>query len=221
MNHKIWDVVENDFVVIDPTSPTPREEEKLQFNDIAINTLYDALDIKVFEQIKYLERAHEVWTRLEESYEGTKAVKSAKLFILKDKLVSICKMVSIPEMFHRLQVIINDLKSLGEKVEDKDFSHEFLRCLPSRFDTLVTILVRDGLETMTPNQLLGDVVTQDTYHAKRDGVPQEEEKKKKGIAFKATTSSKSKGKIRKEESSDEASISSQDDEDEEVALFVR
>jgi hypothetical protein len=29
MNIKIWDVVENDFVVIDPTNSTAREEEKL------------------------------------------------------------------------------------------------------------------------------------------------------------------------------------------------
>ncbi|XP_066341339.1 uncharacterized protein [Miscanthus floridulus] len=128
MNQKIWDVVENDFVVINPNNPTANEEEKLQFNDIAVNTLYDALDVKVFEQIKDLERAHDVWTRLEESYEGTKAVKSAKLYILKEK-ISNFKMQegeSIPEMFHCLEVIVNDLKSLGEKVEDKDFSHKFL-----------------------------------------------------------------------------------------------
>ena len=156
MNRKVWEVVEKDFAVIDPTNPTPREEEKLQFNDIALNTLYDAFDIKVFEQIKDLEFAHDVWTRLEESYEGTKAVKSAKLFILKEKLTSF-KMQeneSIPEMFHRLQVIINDLKRLGEKVEDKDFSHKFLRCLPVRFVMLVTFLVRTNLDTMTPTQIL-------------------------------------------------------------------
>jgi hypothetical protein len=28
-----------------------------------------------------------------------------------------------PEMFPRLESIVNDLKGLGEKVEDKDFSH--------------------------------------------------------------------------------------------------
>jgi hypothetical protein len=61
---------------------------------------------------------------------------------------------SVPEMFHRLQVLVNDLKAFGEEVKDKDFSHKFLRCLPSRFGTLVTILVRSGLDTMTPNQLL-------------------------------------------------------------------
>ena len=69
---------------------------------------------------------------------------------------------SVPEMFHRLQVLVNDLKALGEKVEDKDFSHKFLRCLPTRFGMLVTLLVRSGLDTMTPNQVLVDVMTDDT-----------------------------------------------------------
>ena len=38
-------------------------------------------------------------------------------------------------------MLVNDLKALGEKMEDKDFFYEFLRCLPSRFGTLITILV--------------------------------------------------------------------------------
>ena len=67
-------------------------------------------------------------------------------------------------MFHRLQVLVNDLKALGEEVKDKDFSHKFLRYLPSRFGTLVvTILVRNGLDTITPNQVLEDIMTDDTW----------------------------------------------------------
>jgi hypothetical protein len=82
---------------------------------MALNTFYNAIDSKVFEQIKDYERANEVWKRLEEIYEGTLAVKSAKLYIRKDKLIRF-KMKddqSIPKMFHRLQVIVNDLKALG------------------------------------------------------------------------------------------------------------
>ena len=94
--------------------------------------------------------------KLEESFEGTQAVKGAKAYILKEKFASF-KMKedeSVPEVFHRLQVLINDLKALGEEVKDNDFSHKFLRCLPLRFGTLVTILVRSSLDTMTPNQVL-------------------------------------------------------------------
>jgi hypothetical protein len=80
-------------------------------------------------------------------------VKSAKLYMLKDKLSNF-KMKnneSIPEIFYRLQVIINDLKSLGEKMKDEDFSHKFLMCLPKRFKTLRTIIFRGGLKDVTPN----------------------------------------------------------------------
>ena len=51
-------------------------------------------------------------------------LKGAKAYILKEKFTSF-KMKedeSVPEMFHRLQVLINDLKALGEEVKDKDFA---------------------------------------------------------------------------------------------------
>jgi hypothetical protein len=103
--------------------------------------------------MKNIEIAHDAWKKLEESFEGTQVVKGAKAYILKEKFASF-KMKddeSIPEMFHRFQVLVNDLKALGEEVKDNDFSHKFLRCLPSRFSTLVTIQVRSGLDIMTPN----------------------------------------------------------------------
>ena len=108
---------------------------------------------------------------------------------------------SIPEMFHRLQVIVNDLKNLGEKVNDDDVSH-----LPPRFETLRLIIIRGGLKDITPNHVLGDVMTQETYHVEREGVDQDDENKKKSVAFKAATSSKSKGKAKKEESSEYESL---------------
>jgi hypothetical protein len=55
---------------------------------MALNTIYNAIDSKVFEKIKDYDRAYKLWKRLKETYEGTPAVKSAKLYILKDKLTS-------------------------------------------------------------------------------------------------------------------------------------
>ena len=90
--------------MLDPKNPTPREEELLQLNDQALDMLYEVLDDKVFESIKDLEYAFQVWSRLEEAYEGTSIVKSAKLYMLKDKLSNF-KMKddeSILEMLYRL-----------------------------------------------------------------------------------------------------------------------
>ena len=93
-------------------------------------------------------------------------------------------------------MLVNDLKALREEVKDKNFSHKFLRCLPSRFGTLDTILVRSGLDTMTPNQVLDDVMTDDTYRDDDEKEEKNKEKKdkkknekKKSVAFKATSSS--------------------------------
>ena len=110
------------------------------------------MDERTFDQIKNIEIAHEAWKKLEESFEGTQAMKGAKVFILKEKFASfkIKEDESVPEMFYGLQVLFNDLKTLEEEVKNNDFSHKFLRCLPSRFSTLITILVRSGLDTMTP-----------------------------------------------------------------------
>ena len=87
--------------------------------------------------------------------------KECQVIHLKDKYTkfTIKDDESVPKMFHRLNMIVTELRALGHKVYDEDFSHKFLRCLPPRFDTLVTILARSGLDTMTPNQVLGDVIT--------------------------------------------------------------
>lgn len=125
----------------------------LQNNDIALSAILDAIDERIFEQIKNIEMAHEAWRKLEESFEGTQTIKGAKAYILKEKFTSfkMKKDESVSDMFYRMKVLVNYLKALGEKVEDKDFPHKFLRCLPARFGMLVTLLVRTGLDTMTPN----------------------------------------------------------------------
>lgn len=54
-------------------------------------------------------------------------------------------------------------------------------CLPPRFNTLVTIIIKSGLEEIAHTQVTGDVVTQGTYLVERDG---EEDDNKRSIAFK-------------------------------------
>ena len=85
---------------------------------------------------------------------------------------------SILEMFHRLQVIVSDL-ALGEKINDDHVSHRFLMCLPPRFEMLSLLIIRGGLKEITPNQVLGDVMTQETYRVEREGVDKDDKKEDK------------------------------------------
>ena len=83
------------------------------------------------------------------------------------------------------------------------------------------LIIRGNLKEVTPNQVLGDVMTQETYRVKREGVDKddkkEDEDKKKRVAFKASSLSKNKGKSKKESSDDEGLS---DIDDEAMALFV-
>jgi hypothetical protein len=91
-------------MILDLDNLTNQDKANKQCNTMAPNTIYNAINSKVLEQIKDCDRASEVWKRLEETYKGTSIVNSAKLYILKDKLTSF-KMKddeSISEMFHRL-----------------------------------------------------------------------------------------------------------------------
>ena len=62
-------------MIIDPTNLTNQDKANKQCNTMALNTIYNAIDSKVFEQIKDCEKASEAWKRLEETYEGTPMVK--------------------------------------------------------------------------------------------------------------------------------------------------
>jgi hypothetical protein len=136
---------------------------------------------------------------------------------------------SILKMFHRLQVIINDLKALGENINDVDVSHRFLMCLPPRFEMLRLLIIRGGLKELISNEVLSDVMTQETYRVEREDVDEDEkkkdedkkkkdeDKKNKSVAFKASSSFKNKGKSKKESSDDKGA---NDIDDEAMALLV-
>ncbi len=221
INREVWKVTETKFEVAKPDEPTPVEERKLQANDIAIGAFHEALADKVFEQVKNMEVSHDVWKKLEESYEGTEGIKTAKAFILQQKFASfeMKEDESVPEMFHRLESIVNELNALGEEVKDSTFSNKFLRCLPERFENLTSLLVRTTLKTSTPQQVLAEVMTDDAYRDDKKKPELEKKKKKeegkdekdKSVAFMSSTSTSSNGKL----------IVIDPDNDEQMAFFVK
>jgi hypothetical protein len=148
INREVWKMTKTKFEVANPEAPTLIEERKLQCNDIAISSLHEALDNKTFEIVKNIVVAHEAWAKLEESFEGTASVKSVRAYMLQERFSSFKMKVdeSVSEMFHRLQVIVNELKALGEEVKDNQFSTKFLRCLPKRFDTLIIVMVKTTMK---------------------------------------------------------------------------
>ena len=81
-------MVETKIEIADPENPTAAKEVLLQNNDIALSAIHDAIDERTYEKIKNIEMAHDAWKKLKESFEGTHAVKGAKVYILKEKFAS-------------------------------------------------------------------------------------------------------------------------------------
>ncbi|KAJ1268526.1 hypothetical protein BS78_07G141700 [Paspalum vaginatum] len=217
MGGRIWKIVNDGYVILKQDELTPTDEDNILVNDQAMNVLYDALDVSEFNRIKNLKTAHEIWTKLMEIHEGTTMVKSAKLYVYKGKFdkFAMNKEESVSEMFNRLNEIVNELKGLGFDVLDEDFSHKFLRSLPSRYDTIVTLHVRSDLKKTSPTEVLGEILTHEIFKKSQEEAHGEVvDDKKKCIAFKAQASKK----VVKYDSEDESNASESDDE---MAIFVR
>jgi histidinol phosphatase-like enzyme len=64
INDQVWDVTRHYYVILDLDNLTNQDKANKQCNTMALNTIYNAIDSKVFEQIKDYDTASEVWKRL-------------------------------------------------------------------------------------------------------------------------------------------------------------
>jgi hypothetical protein len=161
----IWKVFDEVYVILNEANPTQVDNENLLANAQAMNAIIRALCIREYHKVCKFETAHEMWGKLIEAHEGTSNVKSAKLFICKGKFEKFALLPNeeLKDSFSRLNNIVNELKDLEFDVPEVDISHKFLRALPPKYETIVTLLVRSNLKTITPSEALGEVLTHDIF----------------------------------------------------------
>jgi hypothetical protein len=191
MGEIIWKVVDEGYVILDEDNPTQVDNENLLANDQAMNVIIRALCIREYHRVCMLETTHEMWGKLIEDHEGTSNVKSVKLFICKGKFEKFALLPNeeLKDSFSRLNNIVNELKDLGFDVPKVDISHKFLRALPPKYETIVTLLVRSNLKTITPSKVLDEVLTHDIFKQSQEELYGNlHGDKKKIVAFKAKTS---------------------------------
>jgi hypothetical protein len=129
----IWKVVNEGYVILNEANPTQTDNENLLDNAQAMNVIICALCIQEYHRLCKLETAHEMWGKLIEAHEGTSNIKSAKLFICKDKFEKFALLPNeeLKDNFSRLNNIVNELKDLGFDVLKVDISHKLELCLLS------------------------------------------------------------------------------------------
>jgi hypothetical protein len=106
---------------------------------------------------------------------------------------------------------VNERKDLEFDVPEVDISHKFLRALPPKYETIVTLLVRSNLKTITPSEVLGEVLTHDIFKQSQEELHGNlYEDKKKIAAFKTKSSN-----------DDDHNDDSETNIDDDVALMVK
>ena len=81
LDEKVWQAVEIGWVKL-KEALIDWDEVKIKaanFNNIALNALFNAVTNEEFKKISLTKTAKEAWTILQTTYEGTKAIKDLKL----------------------------------------------------------------------------------------------------------------------------------------------
>ena len=134
------------------------------FNSRALNALFSAVTNEEFKKISSTKTTKEVWTILQKTYEGTKAVKDSKLQRLTTSFEEI-KMEedeSFDEFYAKLKDIMNSTFNSGETIPKPKIVRKVLRSLPERFHTKITPIEESkDIDKIPLTELVGNLQTYD------------------------------------------------------------
>ena len=117
---------------------------------------------------------------------------------------------TISEIFSRLIVLTNSLKSLGKSYAEYEIVRKILRSLTSSWHTKATVIEEfRNLSSTTVDELIGSLMTYELSLKRTD----EPEIKKKSLALKAN--------LKNKETKSESESSSSDEDTGEFAMFTR
>jgi hypothetical protein len=124
-------------------------------NARANNCLYESLSIEIFDQVFTLKTANEIWLKLHELHDSTSNVREQKHCLVLNEYNSFAMKENelIRDMYSRLNLIINELNSIGiNKLGDADIVRKIISLLPQqKYGSIITILHNmEDLSQMTP-----------------------------------------------------------------------
>ena len=162
LDEKVWQVVEIGWTKPKEV-PADWDEAKIKaanFNNRALNALFNAVTNKEFKKIPSTETAQEAWTILQKTYDGTKAVKDSKLQRLTTSFEE-TKMEedeSFDEFYAKLKDIVNSAFNLGETIPEPKIVRKVLRSLPERFHAKITVIEESkDIDKIPLTELVGNL----------------------------------------------------------------
>ena len=131
------------------------------FNSRALNALFSAIN-EEFKKISSTDNAKEAQTILQNTYEGTKAIKNSKLQRLATsfKKIRMGEDKSFIEFYAKLKDIVNSAFNLGEQIPEPKIVRKIFRSLPERFHAKITAIEESkDLDSIPLTELIGILQT--------------------------------------------------------------
>ena len=164
LDKKVWQAME-----IGWTKPTEAsadwDDAKIKtanFNSRALTALFSAVTNEEFKKISSTETAKEVWTILQTTYEGTKAINDSKLqrLITSFEEIKMEEAESFDKFYAKLKYIVNLAFNLGEIIHEPKIVRKMLRSLPERFHTKITTIEESkDIDKILLTELVGNLQT--------------------------------------------------------------
>jgi hypothetical protein len=190
--------------------------------------LYESFSIDIFNQVLALKNANEIWLKLHELHEGTSNVREQKYCLVLNEYNSfqIKENELVRDMYSRLNLIINELNSIGiNKLSGVDIVRKIISLLPQRkYGSIVTILHNfEDLSQMTLTIVIRKIVAfemsckmgqeEEPTSSKTYAFACDEHKTMKGKKKAPSSSEKEEDKEDGDDEDDQASTSSSKDEE--------
>ena len=143
----LWEVVAEDKPIApfltNPTlaqikAHTDEKTKKFKSKTLIQNSVADS----VFHRIMNCKTVKEAWDKLKLEYQGSDRTKQMQVLNLKRDFESLTMQEdeTITKYFNRITLIVNKIKSLGEKFLDARIMEKVLMTLPERFESKISTL---------------------------------------------------------------------------------
>jgi hypothetical protein len=139
------------------TNAQRTEREGLQLKDLkAKNFLFQAIDRSILETILCKDTSKHIWDSMKKKYQGSTRAKRQQLQALRSEFETLRMKSgeSVTNYFSRTMVIVNKMRTHGDKTEDVIIVEKILRSMTPKFNFVVcSIEESNNIEELSIDEL--------------------------------------------------------------------